>query len=133
MPITILLHRSETSPFYSASLPMSRSVIRIAMLALAALLLAAPAAGAATAKNPKPLKLSWLRCFSVQGTPCAGETTVTAGGALKLAVVAGPKARIVMRDAKGAKRQVRPWWRTKNRIWVRVPKWAATGSVRVVE
>jgi hypothetical protein len=131
MPIPIVLHRSQTSPFYPASLPVFRTITRIALLGLAALLLAVPAAQAAS--KPKPLKLSWVRCFSVKGTPCSGETTVSAGGALKLAVVAGPKARVVLRDAKGAKRKVRPWWRTKNRMWVRIPKWAATGSVRVAE
>jgi hypothetical protein len=104
---------------------------RIALLGLAASLFVAPAAEAA--KKPKPLKLSWVRCFSVKGVSCTSERTVTAGGALKLAVKAGPKARVVLRDNKGGKRRVRPWWRTNTRMWVRVPEWAASGSIRVVE
>jgi Putative peptidoglycan binding domain len=110
---------------------MFAKTTRFVLPALAALLVAAPAADAA--KKPKPLKLSWVRCFSVKESKCTGESTVTAGGALKLAVVAGPKARVVLRDAKGGKRKVAPWWRTKTRMWVRIPAWAASGTIRVVE
>jgi Putative peptidoglycan binding domain len=105
---------------------------KIALLGATAALALSPAADAAT-KKPQPLKLSWVRCFSVKDTSCSSERTVTAGGALKLAVVAGPKARVVLRDTKGGKRKVRPWWRTKTRMWVRVPDWAASGSIVVVE
>ena len=28
---------------------------------------------------------------------------------------------------------LRPWWRTSTRIWVRVPAWAATGTIRVLD
>src|SRR4051794_8905306 len=100
-PITGLIHLGHTSGLYPHSLPMFAKSTRIVLPALAALLVAAPAASAA--QKPKSIKLSWVRCFSVKEAKCTGESTVTAGGALKLAVVAGPKARVVLRTAKGSK------------------------------
>ncbi len=109
---------------------MTRPVLCLLLAGLAVLSLGVPAAEAAKAK---PLRLSWVRCFSLKAAPCPGTQTVVAGGALKLAVAAGPRARVLWRDARGRERRTRPWWRTRTRIWVRVPAWAASGSVRVVE
>ena len=109
---------------------MTRPALLLLLVVLTALAAGAPAAEAAA---PKPLRLSWVRCFSLNAAPCPGTQTVVADGALKLAAVAGPRARILWRDKRGRERRTRPWWRTGTRIWVRVPKWAASGPVRVVE
>ena len=117
---------------------MIRSTLYLLLVGLAVLALGASTAEAAAPKpprsaTPKPLRLSWVRCFSLQAAPCPGTQTVVAGGALKLAAVAGPRARVLWRDARGRERRTRPWWRTGTRLWVRVPEWAGSGPVRVVE
>ena len=111
---------------------MTRPTLRLLLAGLAALALASSGVDAAVAA-PKPLRLSWVRCFSLQAAPCPGAQSVVAGGAVKLAAVAGPRTRVLWRDAKGRERRTRPWWRTGTRLWVRVPRWAVSGPVRVVE
>jgi hypothetical protein len=97
---------------------------------LAALLAGAAGAQAATVKAPK---LKWARCFATQQAACTQPGTVATGGALKLAVRAGPTAKVLFTDTSGRVRAKRPWWRTASRMWIRVPGWAATGSVMLSE
>jgi putative peptidoglycan binding protein len=111
---------------------MSRSGPPFLLACLLGLALVTPAEAAKTSK-PRPPRVSWVRCFGVQGAGCPAERTVVAGGALQLAVKNGPTVRVLWPDASGRVRRVKPWWRTANRLWVRVPGWAATGVVRVLE
>src|SRR6266540_2216013 len=103
---------------------------RLSLACLAALALLATAAQAAEAR---PLRLASIRCFGVDGYTCPGSGAVPAGGAAKLAVRNSPQTIVLWRDSQGKFREVRPWWRTAKRLWVRVPSWAASGRVRVVE
>jgi hypothetical protein len=106
---------------------MSRRLLPLAILAcLLGLAVAGPSAQAA-----RPIKLSWVRCFGVEGKPCPAVRTVVTGGALKLAVRNSTRARVLWPDSGGRIRSVRPWWRTAKRLWVRVPSWAASGKVRI--
>ncbi len=106
---------------------------RLALLLAALLLglcLGAPVADAA----PRALRVAWVRCFGVKDFACAGKSIVQTGGAMRLAVVsASPQARVLWPDKTGRVHTLRPWWRTAKRIWVRVPSWAATGTVRVLD
>jgi hypothetical protein len=119
--------RGATDPVLRV-MPAFRPLILLACLA--ALLGGAASAQAATVKAPK---LKWARCFATEKAACTQPGTVATGGALKLAVRAGPTAKVLFTDASGRLRAKRAWWRTASRMWIRVPGWAVTGRVLLSE